>query len=304
MPFSAPPDLQSTHRVQHHKGVTLVVHRDWCAHLSVEALQAGAPLEQWGQPVLNHGLVGRAQLHVLDTPGGQLVAKALSRGGLLGGVLPGLYMDSWRPVREAALAESLKAQGVPTATVVVARSARATAGLYRCEIATARLPGTVDLLDALVSRPVAEWTELAGAVGRTLGRLHEVGLVHRDMQVKNLLVGAGFERQDSLLPVIDLDGCEMVGQLGRRERLAALARFARSLVKRGLLPGRRGIAIALPGQALRAFMKAYVSTQPELWMGGRSLLLRRLSRELSRQVAIHGLFWRESGLHDQGPRGR
>ena len=292
MPLSAPPDLESTHEVLRREGVTLVVRRDWRAHLPVDELLRGAGLETWGRPLPDHGLVGRAQLHVLETPGGQLVAKALSRGGLLGNCLPDVSWDRWRPAREAALAERLSALGVPTASVAVTRSTRVMGGLFRCEIATVRLPGAVDLLEALAGTPVDTWCAYASALGRTLARLHDVGLVHRDMQVKNLLVPADL-CADGLLAVIDLDGCQLTQNLNGEARLKALTRFARSLVKRGLLPGGGGRPQALPRAALRAFLGAYVLDHDGPWVGSRAALLRQLSRRLSRQLAFHRLFWRQ-----------
>lgn len=291
MPFSSPPDLESTHEVLCREGVTVVVRRDWRAHLPVDELLSGAALEAWGRPVLDHGLVGRARLHVLDTPGGQLVAKELSRGGLLGSCLPDVSWDRWRPAREAALAERLSALGVPTATVAAARSMRVTPGLYRCDIATVRLGGAVDLLAALTDAPADRWCPLAGALGRTLGRLHDVGLVHRDMQVKNLLA-PGDLAADDLLAVIDLDGCRLTQTLNSEARLKALTRFARSLVKRGILPGGGGKAVVLPRAALGAFFSAYVRDHDGPWVRRRAELLRELSRRLGRQLAFHRLFWR------------
>jgi len=271
--------------------VTVVVRRDWQGHLPVDALLAGAALETWGQPLLDHGLVGRARLHVLDTPGGQLVAKALSRGGLLGSCLPDVSWDRWRPAREAALAERLGALGVPTARVAVTRTTRVAPGLYRCDIATVRLGGAVDLLAALAATPADSWCSLASALGRTLARLHDVGLVHRDMQVKNLLVPADLAAKD-LLAVIDLDGCRLTETLNTEARLQALTRFARSLVKRGLLPGGGEQAVLLPRAALGAFLSAYVRDHHSPWEGHRADLLRQVSRRLGRQLAFHRLFWR------------
>jgi hypothetical protein len=299
MPPSPSPDLESTHVVQRRAAVTLVVRRDWLSFLPMEALLAGAPLGQWGRPVADHGLTGRGSVHVLETAGGELVAKRLSRGGWLGRWLPGLYLDHWRPAREALLVERLATLGVPTAPVVVARSTRVLPGLSRCELATVRLPGAIDLLAALLETPLEGWCELAGAAGRTLARLHDVGLAHRDLQVKNLLVPANDREGWDLLPVIDLDGSALRGALDTEERLRALTRFARSLVKRQLLPRRGAVSAGLPAGAIRAFVTGYgFGAGP-----GRAALLRSLSRRLARQVAVHGLFWPRSHARN-GTAGR
>jgi 3-deoxy-D-manno-octulosonic acid kinase len=231
-----PASLLPTHELRRRGGVQLLVRRDWAAALPLEAMLDGAPLPQWGRPV-PHALRGRGAMHVLATGRGEIVAKRLQRGGRLGAFLRGWFADARRPLREAEAAELLLARGCATAPVVAARATRGPFGLHALELATARVPSRGDLLDVLRSRSLP-LPQVAAAAGGTLRRLHDAGLRHRDLNARNLLVPAGSAAGG--LVVLDLDRCRVGEPLGRHERVAALARLARSLVKNGVLPLRPG----------------------------------------------------------------
>jgi hypothetical protein len=283
-----PPRLAETHRLVSRGAVRLLVRRDWEAALPVDAMLAGAPLAEWGAPVA-HALSGRGPVEVLSTPRGEIVGKALRRGGLAGGLLRDTFFDARRPLREAEAAEQLAARGIRTPPVVAARVTRRAAGL-RVESATARVPG-VDLLEAARDRRALP--ALAIAAGRTLRAAHDAGLRHRDLQVKNLLVPAGFPgaggagRPEPLV-ILDLDRCSVGEALDDAERRHALVRFGRSLVKQGVLP-RTTVAAAVPSAAIRAcrpFVRAYCASQ-----GGEAAFLVSLATGVQDQVARHGWRW-------------
>ena len=255
-PSGLRPDLSATHRLLGREGLRVLVRRDWEQALPVEALLSGAPLSAWGRPV-PHALRGRAPIHVLATPRGEIVAKRLERGGILRGLLRRRFADPARPLREAATAEAFLARGGRTPPVVAARSRRRRpGGLYALEVATERLPAEGDL-DEVLGRPAAGPAfarTLARALGRTLRHAHDAGLRHRDLQVRNLLVprgfpGAGGSRDPERLVVLDLDRCQVGEPLARAERVVSLARLFRSLVKRGLAP--------VSASGLRAFVSGY-----------------------------------------------
>lgn len=295
-----PSELAQTHELLVRGPVTLLLRHDWKDALPVEAMLDGAPLTAWGDAV-EHDLAGRAAVHALATPHGQLVAKAYTRGGLLGGLLRHWYLDPERPLREAAVAEELMRRGCPTPPVVVARVTRGAAGLSRLEIATARVERARDLLD--VVREVMQGEgggagaetdttleALAADTGRTLRRLHDAGLHHRDLQVKNLLVPSEVSSQDAPLIVLDLDRCRMGEPLGSAKRVVSLTRFARSLVKNGILPGLSAARhrSGLP-HAVRAFFTAH-GALPGL---SRAQLLRSVRDRLRKSLRTHEVLWDE-----------
>lgn len=279
-----PHDLLLTHVLAASGPRRVLVRRDWQAALPLEGLLAGQALECWGTPV-PHDLAGRGAVHVLATERGQVVAKGASRGGLLAAFLPDLFLDGRRVQRGAALAEALASRGCPTPALVAGRVTRVLPLLHRLETATARVPGAVDLLVAL--RGCDDPAPLAALAGRTLRRLHDVGLRHRDLQVKNLLVPAeGAEA--ALAVVIDLDGCSLGAALSGQERAASLARFARSLVKRNVLPAVGALSPTLV-RAVTAFWRHYACSACEhSAQVGRAELSARSRRLLARQLHRRG----------------
>ena len=279
--MGCPASLERTHRVTVRGDVLLVVRHDWEAALPLDALLAGAPLVEWGAPV-SHDLAGRDRVEVLATPRGEIVAKRLSRGGVLGGLCRHTYFDRWRPAREAALAENLAARGCATPPVAVARALRRGCG-WQLDLATARVAGARDLLDALQRALGPDGSpgtagQLAGRAGRTVRRLHDAGLRHRDLQLKNLLVPADADAAADLV-VLDLDRCRLDGTLGLDQRLDSLARLGRSTAKAGLLDGAAAGGLG-PADVVR-FFRGYGA----LAGLGVGALRRRVDRRLARSLA-------------------
>lgn len=290
-----PAELAQTHVLRARGGVAVLLHRAWEDALPVEAMLAGAPLSEWGGTV-EHSLSGRGEILVLSTSCGELVAKRMCRGGLLGGLLRHLFLDPRRCWREAAVAEALRSAGLATPPVVVARSTRRGGVFHELELGTARVSGSVDLLAALRARgfdPV-----LARAAGRTLRGLHDAGLHHRDLQARNLLVpegfpGAGGGADPEPLIVIDLDRCRMGAPLDASQRIASLARLGRSLVKTGVLP-RRGKAERGALAACRSALRAYGALRAGGSVAlGPAALMRAVARKLRRDVVLHRPLWPE-----------
>jgi len=283
-----PAELAETHVLHARGGVALLLRRDWEDALPVEAMLEGAPLTAWGAAV-PHTLSGRGGIEVLSTARGEIVAKRLARGGLLGGLLRHLFLDARRPWREAVVAEGLRRAALVTPEIVVARSTRRAGCFHELEIATARVSGATDLLAALRARGPDE--ALGRAAGATLRALHDAGLRHRDLQARNLLVPAGFPgaggsaEPDGLI-VIDLDRCTLGAPLDATERVAALARLGRSLVKTGVLP-RRGLGDRDALAACRAALRSYGG----LGTSGPAALLGAVARRLRREVALHRPLW-------------
>lgn len=279
------PALQQTHEFEDRNGVILLVRRDWRKALPVEDILRDLPLDQWGESV-PHNLFGRGPVHVLKTSKGEIVAKRLQRGGMVGGVARESYFNSDRLFRSAEVAEQLSSKGCPSPPVVAARATRKWGPFFQLEMATARIPGGRDLLDALQMEE--EVPALVSGAGAFLRHLHDLGFRHPDLQVKNLLVpaqgGKGAKAPD--FAVLDLDKCtfEEDQPLTSSERLSALVRLGRSWVKHGVFPRPEG---AIPPLALRAFFRSYNDIEDcsakDLW--------GHVSRRVVREVELHRIFW-------------
>lgn len=253
--MSLPPLLDARYDRITRGAVTLLVRRAWRDALDVDALLDGAPLEAWGEP-REHALRGRAAVTVVGTPRGDLVAKSITRGGALGRVARRHFARGDRLVDEACLGERLRALDVDTPPLIVGRVTRGPAFFVTLDSATARVPGALDLFDAVhAGAPPAP---LARAAGDLLRRMHDVGFRHRDLTVKNLLApGELIDGGEGRVMVIDLDRCRLdeSAPMQPAERTASMARFVRSGVKRGML-AQVGVGVA------RDLVRGYAAGDP------------------------------------------
>jgi tRNA A-37 threonylcarbamoyl transferase component Bud32 len=138
-----------------------------------------------------------------------------------------------------------------------------------------------DLREALLRLPPGDRgrREALRAGGRAVRRLHDAGVLHPDLHVKNLLVPRG--GGEAL--VLDLDGARVLpGGLSREDRAAQILRLDRSLVKMAFRAGAR-----VPATDRRRLVLAYLGEDRP--SGEES---RRWRRRLRSQIARHRLGWK------------
>lgn len=174
---------------------------------------------------------GRGAAWAFALPDGRrVVLREYRRGGWIGRCVRRTYLG-WtaRPFRELAVTDHARRRGVPTAEVLAARAVGRL--VYRGAIVTAEIPDARPALDLLRALPAADArAAVATAVGRTVGTMHRLGLVHADLNCDNLLVAKAPDGWEAR--VIDLDRARLVDPpVGGPERAAALARLGRSLRK-------------------------------------------------------------------------
>ncbi len=186
------------------------------------------------------GRAPHARIHV--SGGADVIVRRYRHGGLLARLTGDRFLSSDRFKNEFEIGRDAWARGVPTARPV-AVGWRSSGPFHRGFIATLAIPSARDLLD-LFARPSAEPVRVAAARACALAvrRMHDAGIVHADLHLKNLLAGEGPDgKPGGAAWVIDLD-------LARREegplpidpRVSNLARLYRSVEKhrrRGLWIG-------------------------------------------------------------------
>ncbi len=171
-----------------------------------------------------------------------LVYRRALRGGLVAKVNRDRFFDRVpRPFAEVALSEVLRSRGVDTPEIVFAVVRHGAGGAYRGAVASRWIEGGRDLadtLDALASagepadspRVCAIWR----AVGHAVGTLHAAGVLHADLNARNLLLVDGDDRASPGEPrvvILDLDRSRRSARLSARDRAANGARLERSLRK-------------------------------------------------------------------------
>ena len=186
-------------------------------------------------------LGGRVAARVVAVPGGEWVVRHYSRGGWVAPLLGDRYLrvGEPRPIRESVVSAGARARGVATpevcAFVVHPRGA-----FYRADLATVRIPEATDLADLSLGPGQLEEPERVEAwraAGRLLRTVFDAGVVHTDLNLRNIVVtqpsGAA-----ATAHLLDLDGGRLLRRPSPRHVHAMLQRLHRSRLKLEARSGR------------------------------------------------------------------
>jgi len=206
-----------------------------------------------------------------------VVLRRYRHGGALGRITGPLFLGTARALAELQVTARAEAHGAPVPHVLCLILWPIVGPLWSAVIGTREEPSAVDLLTRLRSTDSArERHALSRAAGEAIGRLHDAGVEHRDLQLRNVLV-----THESRIVIVDLDRAvfHRHGRLSTRKRAANLGRLARSAIKTGLWKG------SLDARDLAAFVAAYTRGRRDLRRDLRALLPReRLKLALHRMT--------------------
>jgi tRNA A-37 threonylcarbamoyl transferase component Bud32 len=167
--------------------------------------------------------------------GRRLVVRQFAHGGALGGLRGTVFFSARPMLRELRIALHLRARGVPTCRPVALRLERAFGPLLRAHYITEEVPDAPDLLEFCRTWPVGRpcpprrRQDLAGAVARTIAALHDAGVLHKDLNIKNILISA---RADPPIAfAIDFKKAHRQTEVDMDAGLDNLVRLDRSVVK-------------------------------------------------------------------------
>lgn len=215
---------------------------------------------------------GRGALaRIVSADGTALLLKKYRHGGALRTVLPDLFAGTKRMLGDLAASERARASGIPCAAVAGLLLARRAGPLWRGYLLTEEIADAQTLDRALAADP----RRLAQSAVRTVRRLHDAGILHRDLNLRNLLV-----RREEVF-VIDLDGARIVPSPTPAQRFANLSRLDRSYVKIFRDGG------PLTHEHRRALLEVYVAQDAAM----RRALEARLGAH-KRALARHRRLWR------------
>lgn len=203
---------------------------------------------------------GRASVARWPLPDRQenVFLRRYMHGGLLAGLTGERFFGMSRPLWELALSERAREAGVAVPLPLGVVVERRCGPLCRAVYMSAETPGSEDLVHffcrvALDPPETAsrEMRLVLAEAARQTRALHDAGVDHADLHLKNLL----FHRGEDGLPhvsLIDLDKARARDPQGRRFRLRNLARLARSARKQRMASEALG-----PRQRLR-FLREYL----------------------------------------------
>lgn len=188
-------------------------------------------------------LKGRGKVRLLQLGDGEsAVVRKYRHGGVFRHLTGDLFF-TWppRPFTELAMTAEASRRGVPTLEVLGAFVERVAGPIYRGWLATRRLKGGRDLWDALRSGayPGDEGTALLRAVARSIMRMHQQGIYHRDLNLKNIMIRD--EQGQITVYIIDFDKARFFpGEVPAHRARRNLDRLLRSARK--LDPGLRHLS--------------------------------------------------------------
>ncbi len=184
-----------------------------------------ALLERDGcEPLASHG---RGHVFRFQLADGAAILRPYRRGGVIRLFVKEAYLFVNRPRREWDVHVDLYDEGFPVPEplgVVWERRGF----VYRGAFATRWMDGT-DILAATRERP-DDAPALLTRVGESIRRMHDLGVYHADLQVRNILIRSGDDE-----PVfIDFDNARRLPHVSGVARARNLLRLRRSCAKNGI----------------------------------------------------------------------
>ncbi|MBY0490812.1 MAG: lipopolysaccharide kinase InaA family protein [Gemmatimonadaceae bacterium] len=203
-------------------------------------------------------LRGRAPVYVATLPESRrtVVVRHAWHGGLLAPFTRDLFRRPTRAPLEVERSIELRALGIPSTDVVAYALYPAPLGLARVDVCTAYVADTADL--GMIIAGLAPHIDGDGAFAATLNlleRLAQHGVVHPDLNVKNILVRTPPGRSAEAL-VIDVD----VVRFGATPAEAMARNVAR--LERSLFKWKRHFGCEVAEQRIKAFTAEALARTP------------------------------------------
>ncbi|MBN2466720.1 MAG: phosphotransferase [Deltaproteobacteria bacterium] len=230
---------------------------------------------------------GRGTVITIPLPGegtGRLVIRKYRRGGKMQKVTADLYWGRSRPLRELEIASQALQKGVPTAEIIAACHHRVWGMFHRGHLVSLEIPRGQDIVSYArdLQRPltrdrIREKREVISIVGHLIRTMHDAGIVHADLNLKNIILQNNAPDPPQGY-IIDFDKSRIKPSATNRERIGNLMRLNRSVEKFR----KEGVPITRT-DALR-FLLAYYRHPPNF----RSVI-QKLNRRYQRHMRYRRL---------------
>jgi tRNA A-37 threonylcarbamoyl transferase component Bud32 len=251
----------------------VVIRPDWKSWLLEDLVDDFRRVDATRRKTHAHGRVEHFSYHPKGAPARVFVRRA-AHGGIFGAFAGGIYTDLSRPLRELRAAQVARGAGVNVAEPLAVLATRVAGPFYRLTMISREVENASNLLALRAEMTGQLKRELICRVADEMRRLHEAGVYHADLTLKNILV------HGSSVTIIDLDKARLLGRRDETMDIRNLARFNRSVVK---LLGKTGLVTRT--DKLR-FLRAYLRGSDRL---------RELSRLCGAGLWAHRLWWSVSG---------
>ena len=239
---------------------TVVVREDYKAELLLQGLDNPEKLRALcrDSSARYSGRGATPAVPLEGRPGERMIIKTYRRGGLLRFLVRDLYWGDSRPIEELWVGAAALQAGIPTAEVLAAIAFRVAGPFYRGYLITRELSGCKALpsfLSAARDKTSEETFRnkraLLARTAQTVRAMHDRGLYHGDLNLKNVLIDA---EQQRTIYIIDWDKSRAQENISPALRSSNMVRCCRSMVKLS----RQGLALTERDQLY--FLHAYWGT--------------------------------------------
>jgi tRNA A-37 threonylcarbamoyl transferase component Bud32 len=278
-------DLPEGYRSVSRSGLNIVFKEGYAETFGEFSLPEGPPGGD-GAPALR-GRGTLASLPLAEDAGERALLRKCIRGGVFGRFLGGLYLNAGtpRPLSELKISQYARASGITTPEVLAAVFQGVGPFFYRGALAVREISPSADLEAELASLGHPAKGETLGrkrrtisSLGRLVAKMHEAGIWHADLHLKNILLAQ--EDDGPKLYLLDLDAARVMNPLSGFRRRLNILRLYRSVEK----ANRRGRVITRTD--LLRFLRSYAehSSRP----------LRESAVKLGRMLPLWRLKWKLS----------
>jgi hypothetical protein len=178
---------------------------------------------------------GRTAVFVIPGPSlDRWLVRRLSHGGLLAPLTGDRFLGlgTPRPFNEIYMSLAFRDRAIPTPEVTAA-AVYSSGMIYRGEVARELITDAADLAACLfgeIRLDEAQRHEVMTAAGALLASLFDAGVIHRDLNIRNVLV-----KWDGSVEayILDIEKCAIVSELSDLQRQRMLRRFRRSASRFG-----------------------------------------------------------------------
>jgi tRNA A-37 threonylcarbamoyl transferase component Bud32 len=214
------------------------------------------PSELWEEtPDLGGQPTGRGEVLIIKGHRGEVAVRKYRHGGLLRRLTGDLFFFNYRPFQELVVTEEVKSAGVPTLDILAAIIERRWGGWYRGYLITTYLATATDLISYLDQEPQGERRRrVIEKTGEAVKRMHQAGIYHADLHLKNFLVG----NRGQKVYLIDFDKSASFAHLSPSRRIKNLMRVDRSAEKL------KRLGLSLTERDERHFCRAYAAGDKEI----------------------------------------
>jgi hypothetical protein len=242
-------------QVKHLRNEWRIIHQDYLSEInSIFDNRKDAEI------ILSHpdGLqskLGRGKYPIVNIKDIEVIVRTYKRGGLPAWLLPDVFINPRRVLNELILTEKARHNGVPLAEILAVQIKWVFPFLYTAKIISKKIQNTQTLEDYLIflsRRYGSDYKNLyqikkglIGSIIHTMKQLHQAGIFHNDLNIRNILIQTKPQPlQDKLRPdpfvrdvpvlstyIIDLDKAVYEEPLSWEKRVNNLIRLNRSLEK-------------------------------------------------------------------------